>query len=92
MYRAHLLDLWLFIRKVAPNGAAILLILLLSAAVFYGADAWPEASFLDCFINAVYMMTVESVQIRRSRGDSAGLGFELRLDAYYLASATETGQ
>ena len=63
MYRAHLLDLWLFIRKVAPNGAAILLILLLSAAVFYGADAWPEASFLDCFINAVYMMTVESVQM-----------------------------
>lgn len=58
-----------------------------------GTGAYRQiARLLDSLGHCRRLVTVESVQIRRSRGDSAGLGFELRLDAYYLASATETGQ
>lgn len=62
MLRAHCLDLWLFIRRVAPNALALLLVLLLSAAVLYFGHAWQEVSFLDCFVRAFYMMTLEGVE------------------------------
>lgn len=66
MLRAHCLDLWLFIRRVAPNALALLCVLLLSAAVLFSCDAWPNASFLDCFVRAFYMMTIESVDTPRT--------------------------
>ncbi|MBU0607345.1 MAG: NAD-binding protein [Armatimonadetes bacterium] len=59
--RAVFIDLWLFIRKISLNALAILLTLLLSAALLYGADAWPDVTFLDCCIRSFYMMTLEGV-------------------------------
>lgn len=64
-YRAYLLDFWLFLRRIAPNGAAIAAVLLGSAGLFHGAQAWPEATYLDCLVRAFYMMTIESVEAPR---------------------------
>lgn len=61
MLRAYLLDLWLFVGKIALNLAIILLLLVGAAAVFYLDGTWPQASFLECFLNAFYVMTVEPV-------------------------------
>ncbi len=63
MLRANLIDLWLFVRRVAPNAAAILLVLLTSAALLYGLDAWPGSSPAQCFVNVFYMMTGEAVEV-----------------------------
>jgi voltage-gated potassium channel Kch len=62
MYRAYLLDLWLFARKVSLNAAIILFALLGSAMLFYLCRAWPGKSLLDCFVNAFYYMTLEGVE------------------------------
>ena len=62
LYRAYLLDLWLFIRKVAPHALSILAVLIGSTVLFYYTGAWPGASMLDCFIRAFYMMTLEGVE------------------------------
>jgi len=63
MLRAHLIDLWLFARKIALSLAVIVLLLLGAAAVFYLDDAWEGASFLECFLNAFYVMSVECVDL-----------------------------
>jgi len=62
-YRAYFRDFWLFIRRIAPNAGMIGLALLVSAALFYLASAWPGASYLDCLVRAFYMMTIESVEV-----------------------------
>jgi len=59
--QAYLLDLWLFLRRIGPNALAIGLALLLCGALLFLAEAWPEASFLDCLVRSVYMMTIEGV-------------------------------
>ena len=64
-YHAYILDLWLFIRKISLNGLAVMLTLLLSAALFYSADAWPGLSYLDCCTRAFYMMTLDGVDLPR---------------------------
>ena len=63
MLHVHLLDLWLFLRRIALNLLIILALLVVSATVFYADDAWDGASYLDCFINSFYIMTVESVPL-----------------------------
>ncbi len=61
MLRAYAIDLWLFLRKIALNALIILAILLGSAGLFYLDGAWEDASFLECLINAFYIMMVEAV-------------------------------
>jgi len=63
MLQAHLLDLWLFVRKVAPNAVGILLVLVLSALAFHVSDVWPGCSMLDCFVKSFYIMALESVEL-----------------------------
>lgn len=60
-YRAYLLDLWLFLRKIAPSALAIALTLLASTMGLYLAGAWDGASLMICLVRSVYMMTLESV-------------------------------
>lgn len=63
MLRAHLIDLWLFVRRISRNVLGIVILLLSAATAFYAADTWPESSFLDCFINAFYIMSLEAVEL-----------------------------
>lgn len=57
--RAHLLDLSLFVKRVAPNAAGILLLLALTVIVFRAADAWPGKSVWFYLKQALYIMSVE---------------------------------
>ncbi|MCX6646674.1 MAG: NAD-binding protein [bacterium] len=59
--RAHLFDLWLFLRRISLNLVSILIVLLFSAVVLDTAQAWPDTSFMTCFTRAFYMMTLEGV-------------------------------
>jgi voltage-gated potassium channel len=59
--RAHLFDLWLFIRRISLNLLSIVVVLLISAVVLDTAHAWPDTSFMTCFTRAFYMMTLEGV-------------------------------
>ena len=63
MFRAYWLDFWLFVRKIWLNVAAILLVLVASALFFHVVEAWPEASLLNCFGNAFYLMTGEAIAL-----------------------------
>ncbi len=63
MLKANLIDFWLFVRRVAPNALAIVVVLMASALLFHSLDAWPDASVSQCFVNAFYMMTVEAVEV-----------------------------
>lgn len=63
MVRVYLLDLALFVRKIALRIAVILLLLLGAAVLFYLDNTWPQASFLHCFLKAFYVMSVEPVDL-----------------------------
>ncbi|MFO8082476.1 MAG: NAD(P)-binding protein [Armatimonadota bacterium] len=63
MLKAHLLDFWLFLRRIWLNAAGILVVLLLSAVYLHGVEAWEEASLLNCFVHSFYMMIGEAVDV-----------------------------
>jgi len=63
MLRAHVLDFWLLLRKIAPNATAILLVLLGAALFFQAVEAWREASLLNCFACAFYLMIGEAIEL-----------------------------
>jgi len=63
MARVYFLDFWLFLRKITLNLVVILCLLIGSGALLYLNEAWPDATFLECVINAFYIMTVECVPL-----------------------------